>query len=68
MKVEVGGLMAKLTVSGFDNKIAVSLSSSLGKKGFTYYLLFDTALKHIRMIILYNSKSFFLFGTRDRPN
>lgn len=32
MKVEVGGLVTKLSLSDFDNKIAIPLSSSLPKK------------------------------------
>lgn len=59
MEVE-GDLMRNLSVSGFNNKIAIPLSSSLEKKKkkiFSYYQSFDTVLKCIQMIILYNSES-----------
>lgn len=68
MKVEIGGLMTKLSISGFDNTITVPLSSSLKKKIFTYYQSFDTVLKHFRIIIFYNSRSFYLVSETDQVN
>lgn len=52
MEVE-GDLMRNLSVSGFNKKTAIPLSSSLEKKKkFAYYQSFDTILKYIQMIIL----------------